>query len=788
MLVNTLSPSDLVGYFLDDSGAEVAIVESGLCHLFSSETVRETRLQIVVVANGPVPDRLPVAAVQWSEWTGAQPSTMVAADTGRDDMAFWMYSTGSTGRPKGNVHLQHDMAYTHAAYGERVLGIRVTDVCYSPPKIFFAYGLGNSITFPFSVGASSVLSPGRPEAAIVFNCIERFRPTLFFGLPTLYNALVNDSRAESADLSSIRLCLSAAETLSSELFGAWKNRFGFEIVEGLGSTELLHIYLSNTPARSEPGSAGLRVPGYELKLLDHDAIPVASDESGTLWVRGDSSAPCYWNKPDKTAETMREDWICTGDRFRVDEDGFYFFQGRTDDLIKVSGQWVYPLEIELCLADHPAVRECAVLGTKMADERMTTKVFVVVADRYVAGEELSQELRDFVKARLLPYKYPRIIEYRADLPKTGTGKIDRQRLLSAENENVREGRRVVNTELGTVEELPKSYVESLRNKGTLPLWPGLRKVLPFGIPERRTRPFCWRYGELRDEVLLSGELTPIDKAERRVIVLANPSLGLDNMMATPTIYLGLQLILPGETAPNHRHTPSAVRFVVEGEGAFTTVEGQKCTMEKGDLILTPSGLWHEHGHEGKGPVVWLDALDLPLLYYLDASYCVEGKSQNARNAADASQTDYRRAGLIPYDSLTVSRGDFPLLRYPWAEVRGALMDMAAGSDIDGSARLAYVNPETGNPCLPVLGFSAEMIGHGREVRPRRRSCSAVFHVIEGRGESQIDDQTFVWSEGDTLAVPTHGEVVHRAAGVAPAFLFHVDDAPLQRTLGFYEEF
>ncbi len=346
----------------------------------------------------------------------------------------------------------------------------------------------------------------------------------------------------------------------------------------------------------------------------------------------------------------------------------------------------------------------------------------------------------------------------------------------------------MSAKLGTLAELPAAYVDGLREKGTLPLWPSLRKVLPYGKPERRTRPYCWRYRELRDQVLQAGELTPIEKAERRVIVLANPSLGLENMMATPTIYLGLQLILPGETAPNHRHTPSAVRFLIEGEGAFTTVAGQKCAMHRGDLILTPAGLWHEHGHEGEGPAVWLDVLDLPLIHYLEASYCIEGERQNVVAASDASETDYRRAGLVPYGSLGAPRGDYPLLRYPWPEVRTALMDMRAGLDGEGTARLAYVNPETGRPCLPILGLSAEMLGPGQEARPPRRSSSAVFHVIEGEGQSEIDGETFAWAEGDTLAVPTHAAVAHRAAGTAPAFLFHVDDAPLQRALGFYQEF
>jgi acetyl-CoA synthetase len=432
VLINTLSPADLLGYYLRDSQAEIAIVESGLCRRLGAETLRDSRLKLLVAANGPAADGLPVPATAWSEWIGERPASLQPADTGRDDMAFWMYSTGSTGRPKGIVHLHHDMAYTQAAYGERVLGIRESDICYSPPKIFFAYGLGNSMTFPFSVGASSVLCPGRPEPEAVFGCIERFRPTLWFGLPTLYNALINHPRADAAELSSLRLCLSAAETLSAELFGAWRDRFGFEIVEGLGSTEMLHIYLSNRPDDRRPGSAGRRVPGYELSLRGDDAQPVAAGEPGILWVRGGSSAPCYWNQPDKTAQTMRDDWIHTGDRFRLDADGFHYFLGRADDLIKVSGQWVYPQEIEQCLADHPAVRECAVMGVAMADGRMTTKAFVVVAEGRVADEALSRGLREFVKGRLLPYKYPRIIVYLARLPKTGTGKIDRQTLLDGE--------------------------------------------------------------------------------------------------------------------------------------------------------------------------------------------------------------------------------------------------------------------------------------------------------------------------------------------------------------------
>jgi acetyl-CoA synthetase len=345
-------------------------------------------------------------------------------------MAFWMYSSGSTGRPKGIVHLQHDMAYTHFSYARHLLRLTPEDICFSVPKIFFAYGLGNSITFPFSVGASSVLLPGQPKPASIFECIARYRPTVFFGLPTLYTALTKSSEARTADLGSLRLAVSAAEVLPSEVSSAWKGISGLDIMEGLGSTEVLHIYLSNTPERKKQGAAGKRVPGYEIKLTDTEGHETADGEEGILWVRGDSNAPCYWNRPDKTAETMREGgWIHTGDRFLRDADGFHFFRGRADDLVKVSGQWVYPLEVELCLADHPLVRECAVIAVEQADGLTALKAFVVLTVPKGRSDETTRMLQDYVKVRLLPYKYPRILEYVDTLPKTGTGKIDRQALL-----------------------------------------------------------------------------------------------------------------------------------------------------------------------------------------------------------------------------------------------------------------------------------------------------------------------------------------------------------------------
>lgn len=428
VLINTLSPPDLIQYYLEDSGAPVAMVESSLAHLLTPDTIAGTDLRTVIVVNGDDRPSADIQSLIWDDWLAGQPAELAAADTGRDDMAFWMYSSGSTGRPKGIVHLHHDMAYTHDSYAQEILKLGEDDICFSPPKIFFAYGFGNSITFPFSVGASVVLSAGRPEPVGVFASIDRYRPTVLFGLPTLYNALLNHERSTGADLGSVRLCVSAAETLSHELFKAWQTRFGLDIIEGLGSTEVLHIYLSNAPGAFKVGAAGRPVRGYEMELRNGAGEPIKPGEPGVLWVRGDSNAPCYWNKADKTAETMRDGWIYTGDRFETDADGFYYFRGRADDLIKVSGQWVYPLEIELCLADHPAVKECAVLGVELPDKLMTTMAFVTTADGHTPGDELTQELKTYAQANLLPHKYARTVVYLDALPKTGSGKIDRQAL------------------------------------------------------------------------------------------------------------------------------------------------------------------------------------------------------------------------------------------------------------------------------------------------------------------------------------------------------------------------
>jgi benzoate-CoA ligase family protein len=430
LLINTLTPPDLLQFYLADSGATVAVVDAEFCSRFDAEACRDTALAALIVVNGGISDNAAPKAMAAESWLNGFATDLAEADTHRDEMAFWMYSSGSTGRPKGIVHLQHDMPYSDAAFAKNVLRLKPDDICFSVPKIFFAYGFGNSITFPFSTGAATLLLPGQPKPAGIFEAIGKYRPTAFFGLPTLYVTLTNAAEADKADFSSLRMSLSAAEVLSGEVFNRWKALTGQEIMEGLGSTEVLHVYLSNLPERKKPGAAGMRVPGYEVVLKDKDGRDVEGSEEGIMWVRGDSATPLYWNRPDKSAETIRDGgWIYTGDRFQRDDEGFYFFRGRADDLVKISGQWVYPLEVELCLAEHPEIRECAVYAAELPDRRMTLRAVVVMTGGAVDEAAATRRLQNYVKEKLLPYKYPREVKFVAELPKTGTGKIDRQAVM-----------------------------------------------------------------------------------------------------------------------------------------------------------------------------------------------------------------------------------------------------------------------------------------------------------------------------------------------------------------------
>jgi benzoate-CoA ligase family protein len=430
LLINTLTPPDLLQFYLSDAGATVAVADAEFTPRFNAEACKDTHLQTLIVVNGAAGEHAVPTALVAEPWLQGFATELAEADTGRDEMAFWMYSSGSTGRPKGIVHLQHDMAYSERAFARNVLKLTANDICFSVPKIFFAYGFGNAITFPFSVGAATLLLPGQPKPAAIFEAIGKYRPSHFFGLPTLYTSLTKADGASTVDFSSLRMALSAAEVLSADVFNGWKTLTGLEIVEGLGSTEVLHIYLSNRPEQKKLGAAGLRVPGYEIALRDKDGRDVGDNEEGILWVRGDSNTPLYWNRPDKSAETIRDGgWIYTGDRFVRDSDGFHFFRGRADDLIKISGQWVYPLEVELCLAEHPDIRECAVYAAELPDRRMTLKAVVVMNKSGFDANDATKRLQEYVKAKLLPYKYPREITFAEELPKTGTGKIDRQAVM-----------------------------------------------------------------------------------------------------------------------------------------------------------------------------------------------------------------------------------------------------------------------------------------------------------------------------------------------------------------------
>jgi gentisate 1,2-dioxygenase len=339
--------------------------------------------------------------------------------------------------------------------------------------------------------------------------------------------------------------------------------------------------------------------------------------------------------------------------------------------------------------------------------------------------------------------------------------------------------------LGRLEDLPAEYVRTLHERNLSPLWPALRTFIPHDRPTRKTQPYVWRYAEVRPLLMRAGELTPIEKAERRVLVLCNPGHGLKELRATPSIYAGLQLILPGETAANHRHTPSAVRFVIEGRGAYTVVGGEKLPMERGDLILTPSGLWHEHGHDGIEPVVWLDALDLPLHVLLETSCAIEGPSQRITGELGASHVRFQQGGIIPYSALMRAPASYPLMRFPWHDVKATLEAMSGSSAPGELAHVAYVNPETGKECLPTLGFSAVRLSPGTPAALPRHSASMILHVVEGEGIAQIDAERLNFSEFDTLAVPNFADVRLEATGSQPAYVFIIDDAPLQRRLGFY---
>jgi benzoate-CoA ligase len=415
---NTLWKAPDLQYVLRDSGARVLVISQPLLPEFEKvdrSTLAPLR-QIVVVDQGGEFNRL---------LDGGSP-VLPATATSRDAAAFWLYSSGSTGRPKACVHLQHDMVVCAELFAKGVLGITADDRCFSVAKLFFAYGLGNAGYFPLAAGATSILWPGPPQPVHVYAAIERYRPTLFFSVPTGYAMLLaQDGRF---DLSSIRLAVSAGEALPPAIYERFRRRFGIEIIDGIGSTEALHMFISNHPGRSRPGTSGVVVHGYEARILDDAGRPVPVGEIGNLWVCGDSTCACYWNQHEKTKQTIQGEWLRTGDKYTQDGEGYFTYAGRSDDMLKVGGLWVSPIEVENALIEHAAVQECGVIGRDDRDGLTKPAAFVVLRPGVAPTSDLAIELQQFVRERLAEYKRPRWVEFLPELPKTATGKIQRYRL------------------------------------------------------------------------------------------------------------------------------------------------------------------------------------------------------------------------------------------------------------------------------------------------------------------------------------------------------------------------
>ncbi|HST87251.1 MAG TPA: benzoate-CoA ligase family protein, partial [Ktedonobacterales bacterium] len=437
--INTaLRPQDYL-YMLNDSRAHVLVTEADLWpQLAGLRRDLPFLRHVVLVRRDTTP--LPTGGaslIDFDSLLTAGRSQLAAAPNTRDDVAFWLYSSGSTGFPKGCVHLQHDMHVCAELYARPILQIRPDDITFSAAKLYFAYGLGNGLYFPLAAGASAIHFPGRitPEAA--YRVISEQHPTIFFGSPTLYaGMLAMPDAAARFDTSSLRLCVSAGEPLPADLFRRWQERTGVEILDGIGSTEVLHIFISNLPGRVVPGASGYVVPGYEARISDEQGQPVPQGEIGNLLISGDSTCSQYWNKHERTKATISGPWIHTGDKYYQDEQGIYWYAGRADDMLKVSGQWVSPVEVEAALISHPAVLESAVVGRADADGLIKPHATVVLKEGFTPSDALADELKQYVKTTLVPHKYPRWVVFVPELPKTATGKIQRYKLreLLAEQE------------------------------------------------------------------------------------------------------------------------------------------------------------------------------------------------------------------------------------------------------------------------------------------------------------------------------------------------------------------
>ena len=422
--MNTLLMPPDYEYLLNDSRAQVLVIHSSLLDRVESIRSKLKYIKNVIVLGEGVKGDL-----SFEELMASASDNLAPADTSKDDSAFWLYSSGTTGFPKGTIHLHHDMIVEADLYAQQTIGLLESDISFSVAKLFFAYGLGNGLYFPLRTGGTTVLLPGRPMPKTVYEVIDKYQPTVFYGVPTSYAALLYlAEKEERTNLGKVRMCVSAGEPLPRPIFEKWLDRFGVEIYDGIGSTEILHIFISNRPGCVKPGSTGQVVGGYEAKIVGDDGKDLCVGQVGALLIKGDSIANGYWNKHEQTKETFRGDWINTHDKFHLDEDGYYWYAGRTDDMIKVSGLAVWPADVESILASHDAVLESGVVGAPDKEGLIKPRAYVVLKDKNAASDDLVKELQTFVKTTTQPHKYPRTIIFVDELPKTATGKIKRYKL------------------------------------------------------------------------------------------------------------------------------------------------------------------------------------------------------------------------------------------------------------------------------------------------------------------------------------------------------------------------
>ncbi len=425
--VNTLLTSSDYAFMLNDSRAKALVVSQALLPQFAPILASCPRLKHVVVSGAD-----PQGHVRLQDLMAKAGASFDAASTTPDDACFWLYSSGSTGAPKGTVHVHSSLIQTAELYGRAVLGIREDDLVFSAAKLFFAYGLGNALTFPLAVGATTLLMAERPAPASVYERLKVQRPTIFYGVPTLYAAMLAAPNLPRRDELALRVCVSAGEALPPDIGRRWTEHFGVEILDGIGSTEMLHIFLSNRPGAVRYGTSGTPVPGYQLRVVDESGGDCRAGEVGDLLVAGPSAAAGYWNNREKSRATFMGAWTRTGDKYARGDDGYYAYSGRSDDMLKVGGIFVSPFEVEAALASHQDVLEAAIIGVPDESELIKPKAFIVPKPGVQPTPALAEALKQHVKDRLAPYKYPRWVEFVAELPKTATGKIQRFKLRERE--------------------------------------------------------------------------------------------------------------------------------------------------------------------------------------------------------------------------------------------------------------------------------------------------------------------------------------------------------------------